>query len=93
MECGAVFGGDVHHIDGNHKNNDLANLIRLCRGCHLRKHRTRTFCALCGRPAKGRGLCSMHYQRLRKTGAAGLPEKNINRRGSEPPPTDVPDRL
>ena len=38
-ECGAtgvVF--DVHHIDGDHNNNDLSNLIVLCRKCHGEKH-------------------------------------------------------
>lgn len=28
-------GSDVHHIDGNHFNNDPANLTRLCRRHHM----------------------------------------------------------
>ena len=29
---------DVHHIDYNPKNNDLNNLISLCRACHRKNH-------------------------------------------------------
>lgn len=72
--CGKADGCDVHHIDGNHKNNDLSNLTRLCRRCHLRQHRTRTFCTICGLPAKGRGLCKAHYQKAR-TAAGGFTPK------------------
>ena len=25
---------DIHHIDGNHKNNDFSNLVYLCAKCH-----------------------------------------------------------
>lgn len=28
----------THHIDYNPANNDLANLVCLCQGCHLRRH-------------------------------------------------------
>jgi hypothetical protein len=28
---------DVHHKDGNKKNNDLTNLVFLCRVCHVTK--------------------------------------------------------
>lgn len=28
----------IHHIDGNHGNNDPANLMVLCNGCHARLH-------------------------------------------------------
>ena len=30
---------DVHHIDGDHENNDVANLRTLCPNCHRREHR------------------------------------------------------
>jgi 5-methylcytosine-specific restriction endonuclease McrA len=30
---------DIHHIDGNHKNNDRNNLMYLCPNCHHRKER------------------------------------------------------
>lgn len=33
--CGKPNATDVHHIDGDHRNNDLANLTRLCRSCHV----------------------------------------------------------
>jgi hypothetical protein len=29
---------DVHHIDYNHKNNDIENLQTLCANCHRLKH-------------------------------------------------------
>ena len=29
---------DVHHIDENKMNNDLSNLILLCRSCHMKLH-------------------------------------------------------
>lgn len=29
---------DVHHLDGNHANNDPANLATLCPTCHRRAH-------------------------------------------------------
>lgn len=39
--CGQTEGNiDVHHLDGNRKNNDIANLIFLCRRCHLTKAHT-----------------------------------------------------
>jgi 5-methylcytosine-specific restriction endonuclease McrA len=36
--CGGVDGSiDVHHLDGNHKNNNPENLVFLCRKCHNTK--------------------------------------------------------
>lgn len=32
--CGTVERLSVHHIDGNHKNNDIKNLVWLCYSCH-----------------------------------------------------------
>lgn len=29
---------DIHHADGNHKNNDPLNLVELCANCHRMKH-------------------------------------------------------
>ena len=29
---------EVHHIDKNRENNNLNNLILLCKGCHLKRH-------------------------------------------------------
>jgi hypothetical protein len=28
---------DVHHKDGNHKNNEMSNLVFMCRPCHITK--------------------------------------------------------
>ena len=59
---------DVHHLDENPLNNELANLTVLCRSCHGRRHKTRAACALCGKPVKGHGYCGKHYQRWKKYG-------------------------
>jgi hypothetical protein len=29
---------DVHHVDGDRKNNELDNLMTLCRSCHMKEH-------------------------------------------------------
>ena len=36
--CGSREHLVTHHLDGNHKNDSLENLIILCRSCHNRKH-------------------------------------------------------
>lgn len=67
--CGKLVGEDVHHLDGNHLNNALSNLIRLCRSCHSRAHqKPRAVCTLCGNPARGLGYCDKHYTRLKRNG-------------------------
>lgn len=33
-----TFDIEIHHKDGNHKNNKIENLIPLCRLCHMKKH-------------------------------------------------------
>jgi len=66
--CGDPNGSDVHHIDQDHTNNDLSNLARLCRSCHMKEHRERRLCVVCGKPQKGHGYCDKHYQRWKKWG-------------------------
>lgn len=59
----------VHHKDEDWTNNRLSNLQRLCKRCHHKKHRTvDRICTMCDRPHHSKGLCSAHYQRLRKYG-------------------------
>jgi len=36
--CGADSSLDVHHVDGNPTNDDLENLIVLCKSCHRKVH-------------------------------------------------------
>lgn len=36
--CGNDYKIDIHHIDKNTDNNDLANLQILCRYCHVKVH-------------------------------------------------------
>jgi len=33
--CGRGYKLEVHHKDGNHKNNNPDNLIKVCRRCHM----------------------------------------------------------
>lgn len=42
----------IHHIDGNHQNNNLKNLTSLCPSCHLKSHRSNgetKKCLICGK--------------------------------------------
>lgn len=38
MACGGGDGIEVHHRDGDRTNNELDNLIPLCRSCHAQVH-------------------------------------------------------
>ena len=35
--CGSTQNLDIHHIDGNYQNNELDNLVCLCRSCHMKE--------------------------------------------------------
>ena len=39
--CGSDTNLDIHHIDGNWQNNNLDNLMCLCRSCHTRYERNK----------------------------------------------------
>jgi hypothetical protein len=43
-QCGKERGSDVHHVDGDHTNNEPSNLRRLCRSCHIKAHRSSSHC-------------------------------------------------
>ena len=68
-KCGSTQNIDVHHIDGNYNNNTPENLMILCRSCHIKEHRPKPVCKICGKPADG-GLdyCNKHYIRYKKYG-------------------------
>ena len=66
--CGKPAATDVHHRDGDHTNNSRDNLERICRSCHIRHHRPKGSCTICGAPVKGLGFCEKHYQRFKKHG-------------------------
>lgn len=66
--CGSTKNIDVHHKDGNYRNNSIENLIVVCRSCHMKLHRPKALCKICGKPAKAYGLCDKHYQRWKKYG-------------------------
>lgn len=34
---------EVHHIDNNRKNNNISNLMALCRDCHFHAHGDKDF--------------------------------------------------
>jgi hypothetical protein len=66
----------VHHVDGDKRNNLIDNLQLLKWGEHTSRHdkanprlpkRPKTYCKAdgCERVARARGLCTLHYQRLK----------------------------
>ena len=40
-KCGSQKNLDIHHKDGNWQNNELDNLICLCRSCHTKYERNK----------------------------------------------------
>lgn len=74
--CGKPAALDVHHKDGDHLNNALTNLERICRSCHNREHRPKGSCTICGKPMKGLGYCVKHYQRFKTWGDPMLVKEN-----------------
>lgn len=76
--CGSPDAKDVDHIDGDFTNNDPANLRRFCRSCHMSRHRPKARCTICGQPQEARGLCALHYTRLRRYGD---PHRSVRARG------------
>jgi hypothetical protein len=83
--CGKDGRLDVHHIDGNHQNNELNNLIVLCRSCHMKQHRKKGLCIICGEPVKGYGYCNKHYLRYKKYGDPMYvsPHSKVDSKGEE----------
>ena len=74
--CGKPNARDVHHLDGNHLNNDPSNLERICRSCHNREHRPKGSCVICGAPVKGLGYCTKHLARFKRWGDPMLVKRN-----------------
>jgi hypothetical protein len=68
--CGATKNLDIHHIDNNWRNNNIDNLMCVCRSCHMKIHRRKGVCVICGEPQKGHGYCNKHYIRFKKYGDA-----------------------
>lgn len=67
-KCGRPDARDVHHRNGDHQDNRLENLERICRSCHNLEHRRRGSCVICGEPHKGHGYCNKHWIRWKKYG-------------------------
>lgn len=70
-ECGTKEGMlDIHHIDFDPNNNELNNLMCLCRSCHMKIHRPKKYCSVdgCNNKHKGHGYCDKHYQRYKRYG-------------------------
>ena len=38
VECGSTENLGIHHIDGNHENNEASNLQWMCVSCHAKLH-------------------------------------------------------
>lgn len=67
-DCGSENASDVHHADGDHKNNLITNLVRICRSCHNKRHRGSTPCLVCGDPIDRHGYCSRHWYSFNRYG-------------------------
>ena len=73
---------NLHHIDFNNKNDDLTNLLSICKECHYKIHKDRTinrfrgkwcykydFCLRCHRTCRkhwAKGYCDSCYHFIRK---------------------------
>ena len=66
--CGSEKSTEVHHKNGNWRDNRPENLMRVCRSCHVKQHKKKGACSICGKPQKGLGYCEKHYQRFKKYG-------------------------
>lgn len=64
--CGSKLNTDIHHKNGDYTDNNLDNLVCLCRSCHNVQHRKKGICKICGLPQKALGYCNKHYIRYRK---------------------------
>jgi hypothetical protein len=83
--CGTSRLLGTHHLDGDPSNNSPSNRMTLCASCHTAWHwqhgkqatpRTNVGpCSVCGAPVSTAGLCSRHYQRLRRYGDPLLTKK------------------
>ena len=67
--CGSEKNVDVHHKNGDFNDNSKENLMLVCRSCHMKIHRKKGRCKICGKPLKGYGYCEKHYQRFKKYGS------------------------
>lgn len=66
--CGSTKNVDIHHKDGDFRNNSTSNLMLVCRSCHNKIHQPKQVCVICGAPMKGHGYCNKHYIRYKKYG-------------------------
>lgn len=58
----------VHHVNGDHRDNRVENLVVITQAQHARHHSTKNRrCEVtgCDRPHRAKGECSLHYQRRR----------------------------
>ena len=82
--CGSTNNIDVHHIDGNYRNNKPENLQIVCRSCHLKIHNPKKKCRICDSPASSLGYCEKHYQRFKKYGDPNhVPWSTYRRKSNE----------
>ena len=80
--CGAAERLQVHHENGDYRDNTPGNVGTLCASCHMKWHwengketptkRINFDCIVCGRPAEKRMMCEKHYQRQKKHGSPHL---------------------
>lgn len=68
-KCGSTRNVEVHHKDGNYQNNSPENLMILCRSCHMKEHKPKGKCKICGKVCHiSQGMCNKHYLRWKKYG-------------------------
>lgn len=81
-KCGKEGRLDIHHKDENPNNNNLENLMCVCRSCHMKIHRPRKICSVegCKRESSSKGYCEMHYQRYKTTGNPLLTKFDLRKR-------------
>ena len=86
---------DIHHVDDDRHNNDIANLESMTHSEHSRHHglkqrklpvQPKTWCQAegCDRQARARGLCAKHYQRIRAEERGHWPRSSLRERSNEP---------
>ena len=72
--CGTSLGLEIHHVNGNRRQNESANVRTLCHPCHMRVHFEMSgrapVCSVegCGESVQGWGFCNKHYLRAKRYG-------------------------
>jgi len=75
----------LHHIDGNHENNNLSNLQLLCPNCYSQtdnycgnanKNKKKYYCPICGKEITSNAKTCTRYYQENKRKILNYPDKN-----------------